>query len=65
MVQDEDNILLYPDSYFYNFLNSKVRLTELGLYILDTIKGIPVEFELPVDHVKHYDLSSLHPLTMP
>ncbi len=64
MVQDEDNILLYPDSYFYNFLNSKVRLTELGLYILDTIKGIPVKFELPVDHVKHYDLSSLHPLTM-
>src|SRR5690348_2299470 len=26
MVQEEDNVLLYPNSYFYNFLNSKVRL---------------------------------------
>lgn len=34
----EYNILLRGDSYFYDFLNSKVRLTELGLYILDTIK---------------------------
>jgi hypothetical protein len=30
----EDNILS-GDFYFFNFLNSKVRLTELGLYILD------------------------------
>jgi hypothetical protein len=37
MIQ-EDNILLRGDSYFYNFLNSKVRLTELGLYILDSIR---------------------------
>ena len=65
MVPEEDNILLYPDSYFFSFLNSKVRLTELGLYILDTIKGIPVKFELPVDHVNQYDLSSLYPLTTP
>src|SRR5437867_3561254 len=25
--------------YYFNFLNSKVKLTELGLYILDSIKG--------------------------
>ena len=25
--------------YYYNFLNSKVKLTDLGLYILDSIKG--------------------------
>lgn len=25
--------------YYYNFLNSKVKLTELGLYMLDSIKG--------------------------
>jgi hypothetical protein len=36
MIQ-EDNILLKEDSYF-NFLNSKVKLTELGLYVLDSIK---------------------------
>jgi hypothetical protein len=35
----EYDILLSGDSYFYDFLNSKVRLTELGLYILDSIKG--------------------------
>jgi hypothetical protein len=26
-----DNILLSGDSYFYNFLSSKVRLSELGI----------------------------------
>jgi hypothetical protein len=33
----EDNILLRGDSYFYNFLNGKVRLTELGLFVLNSI----------------------------
>ena len=37
--------LLSGDSYFFNFLNSKVRLTELGLYILGSIKGEPTRFE--------------------
>lgn len=26
--------------YYFHFLNSKVKLTELGLYILDSLKGI-------------------------
>ena len=25
--------------YYFNFLNTKVKLTELGLYILDSLKG--------------------------
>ena len=25
--------------YYYNFLNSKVKLTETGLFILDSLKG--------------------------
>jgi hypothetical protein len=29
--------------YYYNFLNSKVKLTEIGLYILDSIKSNPTE----------------------
>ena len=36
--------------YYYNFLNSKVKLTDLGLYILDSIKGEQLEqksFEIP------------------
>lgn len=35
----EQDIIASGDSYFYNFLNSKVKLTELGLYILDTLRG--------------------------
>ncbi len=33
------NILVNGDFYFHNFLSSKVKLTDVGLYILDTIKG--------------------------
>ena len=36
---DENNILVSGDYYFYNFLNSKVKLTDLGMYILETIKA--------------------------
>ncbi len=54
----EGNILLSGDSYFFNFLNSKVRLTELGLYILDSIKGGQIRFEQSVDHTSsQYDVS--------
>ena len=39
-MSSEETALGIPLSgdYYYNFLNSKVKLTELGLYILDTIK---------------------------
>ena len=52
----EDNILLRGDSYFYDFLNSKVRLTELGLYILDSIKEDLSNKELPVNQANQFDL---------
>jgi hypothetical protein len=29
--------------YYYNFLNSKLKLTEVGIYILDTIKSNQTE----------------------
>ena len=32
------NMLVSGDYYFYNFLNSKVKLTEIGLQILESIK---------------------------
>lgn len=44
---DEKNLLVSGDYYFYHFLNSKVKLTELGLYILDVVKGKDTKFELP------------------
>jgi hypothetical protein len=34
------NILVSGDYYFHNFLSSKVKLTDVGLYILESIKGI-------------------------
>jgi hypothetical protein len=33
------NILISGDFYFHNFLNSKVKLTDVGLHILEVIKG--------------------------
>jgi hypothetical protein len=33
------NVLVSGDYYFYNFLNSKMKLTEVGLQILESIKG--------------------------
>jgi hypothetical protein len=61
----DDNILLIGDSYFYDFLNSKVRLTELGLYILDSIKEDLSKKELPVNQANQFDLSSFNPPTRP
>jgi hypothetical protein len=31
------NILVTGDFYFHNFLSSKVKLTDVGLYILESI----------------------------
>jgi hypothetical protein len=36
---NQRNILVSGDYYFYNFLNSLVKLTEVGLQILESIKG--------------------------
>jgi hypothetical protein len=33
------NILVSGDFYFHDFLSSKVKLTDVGLYILESIKG--------------------------
>ena len=33
------NILVSGDFYFHNFLSSIVKLTDLGLYILESVKG--------------------------
>ena len=48
---DENNILISGDYYFYNFLNSKVKLTDLGMYILETIKtgNQTIDKEIPKD----------------
>jgi hypothetical protein len=64
-MMQEDNILVRGDSYFYNFLNSKVRLTELGLYILDSIKEDLSKKELRVNQSNQFDLSSFNPPTGP
>ena len=48
--------------YYYNFLNSKVKLTELGLYILDSVKGDQLEHKssmIPEDQTSY--ASPRHP----
>jgi hypothetical protein len=64
-IAQHENTLLSEDSYFFNFLNSKVRLTELGLYILGSIKGKPTRFEQPVDYANQYDVSMFNPPSTP
>jgi len=36
--------------YYYNFLNSKVKLTEVGLYILDSMKSNQSEHRSSIPH---------------
>lgn len=55
------NILLRGDSYFYDFLNSKVRLTELGLYMLESIKEDLSRKELSANQANQFDPSSFNP----
>jgi len=64
-MMQEDNILIRGDSFFFEFLNSKVRLTELGLYILDSIREDLSKKELPVNQANQFDLSSFNPPTRP
>jgi len=62
----EYDILLSGDSYFYDFLNSKVRLTELGLYILDSIKGdvLKKESSSPLYRANALEVSPFNPNIM-
>lgn len=46
----EGGLLIAGDVYFYQFLNSKVRLSELGKYILSRIKegGAPTHYKTEI-----------------
>src|SRR6266540_2512864 len=48
--------------YYYNFLNSKVKLTEIGLYILESIKGSQLERKstLPEPEPQSHDADPRH-----
>ena len=51
--------------YYYKFLNSKVKLTELGLYILDTIKSNQTEQKSSVPNEQRpSDTNLRHPSTI-
>ena len=66
-VSTEETALGIPLSgdYYYNFLNSKVKLTELGLYILDSIKNNQTEpkSSVPNEQISH-DADPRHPSTI-
>jgi hypothetical protein len=66
-VINEETALGIPLSgdYYYNFLSSKVKLTELGLYILDTIKSNQTELKSSVpDEQISSDADPRHPSTI-
>jgi len=58
------SVLLSGD-YYYNFLSSKVRLTEVGLYILDSIKGEVLKKEPVYNQTNAFDVSPFNPTTRP
>ncbi|MGB5089489.1 MAG: hypothetical protein WBN72_00960 [Nitrososphaeraceae archaeon] len=51
--------------YYYSFLNSKVKLTDVGLYILDSVKGNQLENKtsVPQQH-QSSDADPRHPSTI-
>jgi hypothetical protein len=53
---DKGNMLVSGGYYFYNFLNSKVKLTDVGLYILDSIKGVEKQ---PNNNMRPNELEAL------
>jgi hypothetical protein len=55
--------ILLSGDYYYNFLNSKVRLTELGLYILDSIKSEVLKKEPAYNQTNTFDVSPFNPTT--
>jgi hypothetical protein len=66
-ISTEETALGIPLSgdYYYDFLNSKVKLTELGLYILDSIKNNQSELKsfVPNDNISH-DTDPRNPSTI-
>ncbi len=66
-VSSEETALGIPLSgdYYYNFLNTKVKLTELGLYILDTIKSSQTKSRSSVPNQEtSSDAGPRHPSTI-
>lgn len=66
-ISNEETALGIPltGDYYYNFLNSKVKLTEIGLYILDTIKSNQAEQKTSVpDEQEPSDTNPRHPSTI-
>src|SRR6266498_165753 len=66
-VSSEETALGIPliGDYYYHFLNSKVKLTELGLYILDTIKSNQTESKSSVPNEQiSSDADPRHPSTI-
>src|SRR5215469_12790807 len=55
--------ILLSEDHYYNFLSSKIRLTELGLYILDSIKGEVPKKEPAYNQVNVFDVSPFNATT--
>ena len=64
-ITSAEGLLIAGDIYFEQFLNSKVRLTALGQYLLDCIKGCQTEQEIIGKAQKMFDAGTFTPPESP
>jgi hypothetical protein len=57
----EQDVISSGDYYFYNFLNSKVKLTDLGLYVLETLRGEQLKTNVPPNSQNSGGMMSMRP----
>lgn len=60
-----EGLLVAGDTYFQQFLNSKVKLTKLGLYFLECIKGCETEQEILEKARDRFDSGTFMPPESP
>jgi hypothetical protein len=64
-IMSAEDLLVTGDIYFQQFLNSKVKLTVLGLYLLDCIEGCQTEQEMIERVQKMFYLGTFTPPESP
>jgi hypothetical protein len=60
-----EGVLVAGDVYFQQFLSSKIRLTALGLYLLDCIKGCQTEQEIIENAQRMFESGTFMPPESP
>lgn len=61
VTHSESLAVVEGDIYFQQFLSSKVRLTELGLYLLDCVKSCQTEQDIIEKAKESFDIGMFNP----